>query len=117
MMKATLAHVQRTDHRMEIAPRVARRSMIRKDHSPHVTIVCTRLHELDRWESKSFLIHVCRIRGKTSWCHSANLRDVTNVPGETDQFLIVEDGLHHHVFRQMTVSPIRIVVDDNVAWL
>src|SRR5436853_7929971 len=71
-------------------------------------------HDLDWWEPQPFLVDFRRICRERTRRHAADFTEVSDVRHEKAELAAMEYRLQHHVLRHVALSPIRIVMDDDI---
>ena len=100
---------------MEIAPGVVRRSVVGEDDAPGILDIIAPVEQLDRGEPQPFLVDVRGVRGKGSRGLATNFGDMPDIPCEPEEMIAEEHWSHHHVLREMTATPVAVIVDEHVS--
>ena len=99
---------------MEVSPRVLRRAVVGEDDPPDLLVVSAALEELHRRQAEPLLVDVGGVRGEAAWRLAANLGDVPDVAGEAEELVLTEDRHHRHVFGEVALPSVGVVVDNDV---
>ena len=109
-----LPHVQRADHRLQVAVGHPRRAHVGHDDVPDGLHVLAALDDLQRRDAQPLLEDLGGVAGETAGHLAAHLGHVPDARHEGHQLVVVEDGLDDAVLGEVTATPERVVVEDHV---
>ena len=115
LQDAALAHVQRADHRLQVAVGDPRRADVRHDDVPDGVDVPAALDDLQRRDPQALLEDLGGVAGEPARHLAADLRHVPDAGGEGDELVAGEHRLDDAVLREVAAAPERVVVEDHVA--
>ena len=111
------AHVDGADEGAEVAVVGARRAVVGEQQLPHLDHVLAALLDLDRGDAHALVEDLGGLAGEAAGDHAAHLRHVADGDGVAHELAPVEHGLDEGVLGRVHAAPVRVVVDDDIAFL